>query len=231
MELGPGAKTKTASSPEGNHNCWLGGLSSEMISGLREQRHQVMNDLQVISGWIQLGKDDRALEYIGEVRDRMNYQSALIDLQVDDLHLLLLRFSIEAQARGIPVRYFVERGPGVTDAALGRDETPGPGAAIGAKAYSRLRQALTSVLSSIEGSLEEVAVARAGQGEARGAGSPGGAGGPSFGAGALAAVRVDISVEDESIEIVVSVDISGTGIRTDSPNRRIFSTCLSTKQQ
>jgi len=203
-----------------------------MISSLREQRHQVMNDLQVISGWIQLGKDDRALEYIGEVRDRMNYQSALIDLQVDDLHLLLLRFSIEAQTRGIPVKYFVQRGSGVTDAALGRDETPGQGKAIGAKAYGRLRQALTSVLSSIEGSLEEVAVAHAGRGEARGAGSsPGGAGGPSIGAEALAAVRVEISVEDESIEIVVSVEVSGTGARTDSPNRRIFSTCLSTKHQ
>ncbi|WP_125152593.1 Spo0B domain-containing protein [Clostridium rectalis] len=52
----------------------------EFIDILREQRHDFMNELQIIYGYLQIQKEDNAREYIKELSERSNKISELYSL-------------------------------------------------------------------------------------------------------------------------------------------------------
>lgn len=59
------------------------------IEQMRLQRHDFMNDLQVIYGFIQIGKSEEAIRYIKKVSSRMNVLSMVFNLECSSLSVLL----------------------------------------------------------------------------------------------------------------------------------------------
>lgn len=49
----------------------MGINAEEMLAEASRQRHDLLNHLQVISGWLQLGRNDRALAYIQTLCDKL----------------------------------------------------------------------------------------------------------------------------------------------------------------
>ncbi len=75
---------------------------------LRFQRHSFLNHLQVISGWIQLGKLDRARDYLQEVATRLEAQGELSLVQPPDLVLVLLQVAHLAETYDVEVLWDVK---------------------------------------------------------------------------------------------------------------------------
>lgn len=75
--------------------------AAEVISLLRSQRHDILNHLQVISGYLQLQKYDRALTYLQEVNAELEQLGRLMRLKQPDLALLSLLKMEQVAARGI----------------------------------------------------------------------------------------------------------------------------------
>ncbi|AKX93313.1 signal transduction histidine kinase [Moorella thermoacetica] len=73
----------------------------EIISLLRWQRHDFLNHLQVISGYLQLKKNDRALAYLRQVIDQLEQIGRIMHLQEPALALTALARIEGAVARGI----------------------------------------------------------------------------------------------------------------------------------
>lgn len=75
--------------------------AAEIMSLLRWQRHDILNHLQVISGYLQLQKSDRALDYLKEVVAWLEQVGGLMRLQQPELALAGLYKMEQAAARGI----------------------------------------------------------------------------------------------------------------------------------
>ncbi|WP_258360314.1 Spo0B domain-containing protein [Moorella sulfitireducens] len=75
--------------------------AADVISLLRWQRHDFLNHLQVISGYIQLQKSDRALTYLQEVTAGLEQLGRLMHLKQPHLALVSLMKIEQAAARGI----------------------------------------------------------------------------------------------------------------------------------
>ncbi|CEP67037.1 Signal transduction histidine kinase, sporulation regulator SpoOB [Moorella glycerini] len=75
--------------------------AAEVISLLRWQRHDILNHLQVISGYLQLQKSDRALSYLQEVIVQIEQVGRLMRLKQPELALASLLKMEQAAARGI----------------------------------------------------------------------------------------------------------------------------------
>ena len=75
-------------------------LGRELVGILRNQRHSFMNHLQVISGWLQLKKPARALEYIEGIRKRQDQEGQVLRVRTVDLLILLLSKASLAEADG-----------------------------------------------------------------------------------------------------------------------------------
>ncbi|WP_406678665.1 Spo0B domain-containing protein [Neomoorella carbonis] len=75
--------------------------AADVISLLRRQRHDILNHLQVISGYLQLQKSDRALSYLQEVVGELEQLGRLMRLKQPDLALLSLLKMEQVAARGI----------------------------------------------------------------------------------------------------------------------------------
>lgn len=73
---------------------------------LRQQRHNFLNHLQVIAGWVQLGQDAKALAQIRQVRRRVESERRVIQ-QVDDVDVLLfvVETGLRAEAQGVVVEW------------------------------------------------------------------------------------------------------------------------------
>ena len=83
---------------------------------LRNQRHSFLNHLQVISGWLQLGKSDRAVQYIARAVARLEAEGqALQRLDSPEVALFLIETGLEAEPYGVAVRWRVS---GPVDPAL-----------------------------------------------------------------------------------------------------------------
>lgn len=80
---------------------------------MRRQRHAFLNHLQVISGWLQLGRPERASQYLEMVAARMNSEAESIRQAPALLGLLMLELGLEAETRGARLEWRVT-GPDVT---------------------------------------------------------------------------------------------------------------------
>ncbi|BCV20485.1 Spo0B domain-containing protein [Moorella sp. Hama-1] len=82
--------------------------AAEIIPLLRWQRHDFLNHLQVISGYIQLQKSDRALVYLRQVIDQMEQVGRVMRLLQPELALIALTKIEMAAARGINLEIKIE---------------------------------------------------------------------------------------------------------------------------
>lgn len=73
--------------------------SSEMIRAISLLRHDFLNHLQVISGYLQLEKLDRTLEYISKITKNLQKLSKVVHLEVPEVAVAFL-FG-EEMARGV----------------------------------------------------------------------------------------------------------------------------------
>ncbi|MTI81517.1 MAG: histidine kinase [Firmicutes bacterium] len=64
--------------------------TQELLDVMRVQRHDFLNHLQVISGFLQLNKSDRAKEYIDQISSDIRAQSVIARLEVPELKAVLM---------------------------------------------------------------------------------------------------------------------------------------------
>lgn len=83
-------------------------MSAELVEALRHQRHRFQNHLQVISGWLQLGKPERASAYLATLRQSREQEGRLFGLADWRLLALLLGKHAMAEANGVEVIWDVE---------------------------------------------------------------------------------------------------------------------------
>lgn len=83
---------------------------------LRKQRHSFLNHLQVLSGWLQLNRPERARQYLDVLASRMGAESEVLNRVPAAAGLFVLEVGLEAETFGVPVDWQV-RGE-VSDAAL-----------------------------------------------------------------------------------------------------------------
>jgi len=76
---------------------------SEIVKYIREQRHDFMNHIQVIWGYLQLDKPDQAMRYIGELNSKLGVLGALFRLEDPVLSLFLYNHIKEAFKMGVNV--------------------------------------------------------------------------------------------------------------------------------
>jgi len=77
--------------------------AAEVIRLLRGQKHDILNHLQVISGFLQLHKADRALDYTREAIRTITGQGRVLSLRSSDLALCLLLEAQRAIERDVAV--------------------------------------------------------------------------------------------------------------------------------
>lgn len=78
-----------------------------LLQFLRRQRHDFLNHLQVVSGFIQLGRPERATEYIQQVSRDLELLGAIFRMKVPEVAVFLLQHLIEAEDGQVEVRYEV----------------------------------------------------------------------------------------------------------------------------
>lgn len=81
---------------------------ARMLELLSVQRHDFLNHLQVISGLLQLNKEDRAREYIREVTRGIVRLSRVVHLKVPEVAATLLIAHHRSADHGIEVHYDVQ---------------------------------------------------------------------------------------------------------------------------
>ncbi|MCL6451821.1 MAG: Spo0B domain-containing protein [Acetobacteraceae bacterium] len=79
----------------------------EFIQLTKNQRHSFMNHLQVLSGWLQLGRPERAQAYVEKLRVEMEEQRRLYSAGGPELVAFLLARSGMAEAQGTSLRFEV----------------------------------------------------------------------------------------------------------------------------
>lgn len=63
----------------------IAAMQASSVRTLNHHRHDWMNDLQVLYGYIRLGKLDKTVGYVEKIRDRMNAESSISKLGVPSL--------------------------------------------------------------------------------------------------------------------------------------------------
>ena len=82
----------------------------DLVDVLRVQRHDFLNHLQVISGFIQLKKYDRAGDYIKQVADELSRVGAIARLGCRPLAVEIFLAQLAASKRGIDFKCAVFSG-------------------------------------------------------------------------------------------------------------------------
>ncbi|MGE5485327.1 MAG: Spo0B domain-containing protein [Ignavibacteriales bacterium] len=90
----------------------VGGDWEALCDALRRENHAFMNDLQVITGWLQLGNSQRAMDYIEETKKRVRRQTYVMNNLGPKIFGLLCSVKIRAEADGVSVSI---QDPGVFD--------------------------------------------------------------------------------------------------------------------
>lgn len=85
-------------------------LGQDLLKVIRNQRHGFINHLQVISGWLQLGRPEHVLEYIDSIRQKREQESQILRVKNLEMLGLLLGKSSLAEAAELDVRWEVEGG-------------------------------------------------------------------------------------------------------------------------
>lgn len=84
-------------------------MSERLIRALalaRGQRHSFMNHLQVISGWLQLGKAERATEYIARMAARMEAESQVLQrIEHPEVGLFVVAAGLDAEPYGASLEW------------------------------------------------------------------------------------------------------------------------------
>ncbi len=70
---------------------------------VRNQRHSFINHLQVISGWLQLERPDRARQHLEALGVRMSAESDVIRALPPAMALTVIVLSLEAETFGVSV--------------------------------------------------------------------------------------------------------------------------------
>ncbi len=83
-------------------------MGQDLVRVVRNQRHGFMNHLQVISGWLQLNKADRALEYISSVRRKREQEVQIFRVANWELITQLITRSSAAEASEIEVVWKID---------------------------------------------------------------------------------------------------------------------------
>jgi two-component system, LytTR family, sensor histidine kinase AgrC len=84
---------------------------------LRRQRHSFLNHLQVISGWLQLGRPEKAGHYLDAVAAHMTAESDALRHASTALGLLVLELGLEAETHGVRLEWQVSQPAAETDLA------------------------------------------------------------------------------------------------------------------
>lgn len=89
-----------------------GNQENHTFALLRGQRHSFMNHLQVISGWLQLNRPDRAQQYLETLASRLATESEAIRRLPPELGQAVIALAMDAETYGVSVDWQVS--PGVT---------------------------------------------------------------------------------------------------------------------
>ncbi|HWI51329.1 MAG TPA: Spo0B domain-containing protein [Symbiobacteriaceae bacterium] len=87
--------------------------AAQSLHLLRRQRHSFLNHLQVISGWLQLERPDKARQYLEAVAVRMAGESDVLRQAPSALGLLMLELGMEAETYGVHLQWRVD-GPDIS---------------------------------------------------------------------------------------------------------------------
>lgn len=79
--------------------------SAEVVNIIRQHRHSLLNHLQVVSGWLQLKKPERAEEYVMKIRRKLEVESRVLEIKVPRLAALFLARNAWADSSGIEIEY------------------------------------------------------------------------------------------------------------------------------
>lgn len=82
-------------------------LAQDSIRILRAQRHDFLNHLQVLAGYIQLGKNKAALTHLKQVNAELTDLRAVSSLNMPEVALLLFIKREEALKHGITIKYHI----------------------------------------------------------------------------------------------------------------------------
>jgi hypothetical protein len=83
----------------------LNEIQEQYLSLIRSQRHDLMNDFQVIYGYIQLNKNEKALEYIRHASQKSQELGALLRINFPELSVLFLKLKALAELKEIEVEF------------------------------------------------------------------------------------------------------------------------------
>lgn len=78
------------------------------VSLLRSQRHSFMNHLQVISGWLQLGRTERAYQYLVGLASAMAAESDALRQAPPGVQLAIIALGLEAEPFGVRIDWRLE---------------------------------------------------------------------------------------------------------------------------
>lgn len=70
---------------------------------LKHQRHDYLNEVQIIFGYIKLNKIDEAVEYINKIRNEASINSKLSNLSCVDLYLLIEKKLKQCRKEGVNI--------------------------------------------------------------------------------------------------------------------------------
>lgn len=77
----------------------------DVIDIYRQQRHDFLNHVQIILGYLQIGKDDRAVDYIHRVIDETNDERSIFRLDPEYiLNLLRLKYALKKQGINLVIK-------------------------------------------------------------------------------------------------------------------------------
>jgi len=83
-------------------------IDSEVVKSIREQRHDFMNHIQVIWGYLQLKKTEEAVRYISRINKEYNIYSYIFKLGNPTLSLFLYSYVKRAYKLGIEIDFEAE---------------------------------------------------------------------------------------------------------------------------
>jgi len=75
---------------------------------VRNLRHSLINHLQVISGWLQLDRPDRAREHAEALGSRMAAESEAMRILPPSMALAVVELSLEAETHGVSLQWQVQ---------------------------------------------------------------------------------------------------------------------------
>ncbi|MZP30124.1 hypothetical protein GTO91_10435 [Heliobacterium undosum] len=98
------------SCPAGTHMAGFSPDAAEWVELWRELRHDFINHLQTILGYIQVGRGERSLEYLRHVAQRIQEAGGIMTLGILPVIAHLLLKGQELRERAIDLRVQVDRG-------------------------------------------------------------------------------------------------------------------------